>query len=319
VARIAQKHLSSKAQQATADLVTEMKDPANPAHPPGPQGKYDVNTIACWMDDFRGQQKVDYASWHFTDIGLAGEGHEQPTSVGDLAKTDENVVTGLKRAIAVLKGAQDPLIPNKAQALAMVCHLVGDIHQPLHCATHYFGHEIIIQGKKQETDRGGNFVTINSKWRTPEVGDPYQELELHSFWDGAYRATFDPSDKTAVLESHNIEHPNKAPQDPAHPHSPTRTISHDASEVLTRADDVDGVALDGPVDTDFSKVENWAAESHDLALKFGYGPLAFAAGDADHLHTTLDADYIATARRKAQQRIKTAGLRLAAILNDAFK
>ena len=47
------------------------------------------------------------------------------------------------------------------QALAFVCHLVGDVHQPLHAG---FG-----------DDRGGNTVDIRYRGET---------LNLHEFWDG---------------------------------------------------------------------------------------------------------------------------------------
>jgi hypothetical protein len=52
--------------------------------------------------------------------------------------------------------------------LRFIIHFVGDIHQPLHCATR-------VDSAHPDGDRGGNLVSI-------KVGT--KKTNLHSYWDG---------------------------------------------------------------------------------------------------------------------------------------
>ncbi len=79
-----------------------------------------------------------FLSWHFIDIGIDPGGPAPSFEPGDDNEMHGNVVQALKRAMVVLQGGSDPYVKSKAMACAMVMHLVGDIHQPLHCATKYF-------------------------------------------------------------------------------------------------------------------------------------------------------------------------------------
>ena len=56
---------------------------------------------------------------------------------------------------------------RKNEALKWVVHLMGDIHQPLHAATH--------------GDRGGNTVKVS--FFGERDNPPYGELNLHAIWD----------------------------------------------------------------------------------------------------------------------------------------
>jgi S1/P1 Nuclease len=58
----------------------------------------------------------------------------------------------------------------KANSLAWLFHLVGDIHQPLHAAQ-------IFTVDYPKGDRGGNAICV----RVTEAGQP---MDLHRFWDG---------------------------------------------------------------------------------------------------------------------------------------
>jgi hypothetical protein len=120
VQQIALLQLNEVAKQNIEALVAELRTTPN-------NGAYDEVSISCWLDDIRHHQSHDFHTWHFIDLGQNGEGPQIPMSVGDLNNENENVVTALKRAVAVLKGGNDPLIQNKPVALALVCHLIGDI------------------------------------------------------------------------------------------------------------------------------------------------------------------------------------------------
>jgi len=65
--------------------------------------------------------------------------------------------------------------------LRFIIHFVGDIHQPLHCAT-------LASSANPQGDRGGNLVSIRI---TGANGKP-KTTNLHSYWDGGL-TTFPPT------------------------------------------------------------------------------------------------------------------------------
>jgi hypothetical protein len=92
--------------------------------------------------------------------------------------SDSDVVHALTNAIGVLEGA--PSTMTKKEALLVVMHLVGDIHQPLHCITGYYdtnnlSHPVLLADvadpKTATEDRGGNQLYYT------------QSEEFHALWD----------------------------------------------------------------------------------------------------------------------------------------
>jgi hypothetical protein len=114
------------------------------------------------------------SEWHFTNFTV---GSTEYSSESKFAKTDD-VVHALKNAILVLEGASSPM--TKRQALRTVIHLVGDIHQPLHCITGYYDLSDLAHPKlltnvadpaNTPEDRGGNQLYYT------------KSEELHALWD----------------------------------------------------------------------------------------------------------------------------------------
>src|ERR1019366_156090 len=97
-------------------------------------------------------------------------------------------VTALKHCEAVMSGQSDPLIPNEAVAIALMWHLMGDLHQPLHCTTDYYPNQPSGQHK---TDIGGNNVAVSN------FVDPYPNF--HSLWDGALEGAWDDKGNRFVV------------------------------------------------------------------------------------------------------------------------
>jgi hypothetical protein len=93
--------------------------------------------------------------WHFEDISLGTPVHTTPTINGDVKIEFFTTV--------LTSGATDPI---KSYDLVWLEHLVGDLHQPLHCVTRY-------SVANPNGDQGGNKI----KTKTPTG-------ELHGFWDG---------------------------------------------------------------------------------------------------------------------------------------
>ncbi len=76
-------------------------------------------------------------NYHFTDIPFQKAHYE----AGTVGSAEDDVVHIIQQAIEVLRGHQDaahnPHGFTKRQALLLLTHLVGDIHQPLHVGTAY--------------------------------------------------------------------------------------------------------------------------------------------------------------------------------------
>jgi hypothetical protein len=185
VATIAYAHMNSKARQAVTEFAREMDHAGQP---------YSAVTIACWMDDVRREPNMPYhglfLSWHYIDLGLDPRDPKPSLEPGDDNEVHGNVVQGLKRAMVVLRGGTDPYVKTKAMACAMVMHLVGDIHQPLHCATKYY-----YPYDFQHQDAGGNREYVLNG----PPGNP--QFSLHAFWDSAWCASFDPGSGCVAFDS----------------------------------------------------------------------------------------------------------------------
>ena len=122
-------------------------------------GDLDLGLGSDWADAWR-QAHPETEAFHFVNAPLGG------ASRADMQKAcgDRCVVSHLSGQIALL---QDKGIPpvERLQALLWVLHLMGDIHQPLHCA--------------DQGDFGGNRDEVWVKGRTSN---------LHAAWDSRFFA-----------------------------------------------------------------------------------------------------------------------------------
>ena len=107
-----------------------------------------------------------HAGWHFIDVPYTPDGAVGP------APPAPNLLTELERILREIKSP-----PNEQQIvydLPWLEHLVGDVHQPLHCTSRFLR-------SQPKGDAGGNLVFV-APGRT-----------LHSVWDDA--AGTDTSDE----------------------------------------------------------------------------------------------------------------------------
>ena len=105
-----------------------------------------------------------HTQYHFTDVDI----DRQTYQMGQHGTNDHDLVHAIGAAIAVLKGGAAPVpfqIAGPREALLMLAHLIGDIHQPLHVGAIYLD----AQGHAVDPDaathydpatftRGGNFL-----------------------------------------------------------------------------------------------------------------------------------------------------------------
>ncbi len=169
VAAIAFQRLNPRAKAKANELLAIPIDPAAISA----QSKDFVNA-AHWADDLRPFSEFDsFKELHFIDTPFSIDGTALPET------PEPNIVTALKEQVNILKTSSDK--NAQAQALRLIIHFVGDIHQPLHCATR-------VSSANPQGDRGGNLVKITV--RGPD-GKPKQ-TNLHSYWDGGI-GTFPPT------------------------------------------------------------------------------------------------------------------------------
>ncbi len=115
-----------------------------------------------------------HADWHFVDQPIS------PDRTPVVPARVPNAATQLPlfRAALADPRAGDDL---KSYDLVWLLHLVGDVHQPLHCVSRY-------DAADRQGDRGGNAVRIMGNTPPPVCDDPRfcpfgPPTELHAFYD----------------------------------------------------------------------------------------------------------------------------------------
>ena len=119
---------------------------------------------STWPDEIRRQQEqYDHPHWHYIDYPLIPASF--PMKPGPLPTDD--ALYGIAQSERALAD-KDTSPELRAVYLSYLIHLIGDLHQPLHCAS-------VFDEKFPQGDKGGNdfYVKPNSKG-----------IKLHSLWDG---------------------------------------------------------------------------------------------------------------------------------------
>jgi S1/P1 Nuclease len=119
--------------------------------------------------------EVCHKQYHYTDVAIQRDAYKK----GLVGTSDQDIVAAVSAAISVLQGNDSPepfKFGSKKEALRLLVHYVGDIHQPLHVAAVYLD----TNGKVTDPDvgvfdpntetQGGNDLFIGMK-------------KLHGEWD----------------------------------------------------------------------------------------------------------------------------------------
>lgn len=138
IGKVAENHLSKKAKEALEEIM----------------GHESLAEASTWMDEIRSDDRYDHThAWHYTTVPNGKTYAEaEHNEKGD-------VFEAIGRMKDIIKDEKSTVI-EKREAIRMLAHLVGDIHQPLHV------------GNGQ--DRGGNSVKL--KWF-------FHDSNLHRIWD----------------------------------------------------------------------------------------------------------------------------------------
>ena len=152
VARVAAAHLSAKAQAGVKNLLA-----SDPLAKDAPSVAEIMAAVAVWADDIK--QQTGTGEWHFLDLASSDTKAQiaaRCPSAGCVTRAIDNMRPNLKSSHNLRHGSSSF---TAAEQLKFVIHFMGDLHQPLHCATN--------------ADAGGNCL------RTAGFGTN----ELHAAWD----------------------------------------------------------------------------------------------------------------------------------------
>lgn len=230
------------------------------------------------------------ATWHYVDLPLGAKSYEEARAFHGY----DNVVKQIVFTMKILEGKASDM--DQKTALRVLVHLVGDIHQPMHCSSGFFDitdmqkpvlktdpAECLELDKKKCGDQGGNLVFFG-----PDKFD-----QLHSYWDS------DTVKRAGLLI--------------------------DLKVVLGRFIDlVDAKTPGQPEDWP----AYWATESVKLAAKayegLEFGPASpptdqGAKGPIGRIEVKLPANYAEFSKRAAAEQMTKAAIRLADVLNAILK
>lgn len=237
---------------------------------------YNFVTAACWMDDIKRDPQKPYrhlSALHYVDIPYSKCASHFEIPAG------ENAITKLQQTIKDLhKSTFDA--NEQARQWAILMHLVGDIHQPLHSTDHH--------------DRGGNDVSITG---IPDLPENPKTHNLHFFWDTAYRYDIYNG---SVRQLYSGVSTNNRPTD-----LKKGFIAWQAWRLLQK---YPPQKMKNYADLN---VTDWARESYEEGCNFVYAPVIESKKTSVFL---LDANYVHGAHEIAARRIVLAGVRLGKML-----
>jgi hypothetical protein len=122
-------------------------------------------------------EDVCHKGYHYTDVAIQHDRYDR-TYTG---ASDHDIVGAINAAIAALRGNPAPFpvsIADKQEALLVLAHLVGDVHQPLHVGAVYLDAE----GKPFDPDSPGHAHDRSTETRGGNAIDVGSN-NMHAEWD----------------------------------------------------------------------------------------------------------------------------------------
>jgi hypothetical protein len=246
--------------------------------------QYETHELQAEMSDFvrrndtncarKPSEESCHKQYHYSDVAVQRKRYAK----GLTGTRRDDVVAAVAAASRVLQGGTAPApfnIKNKREALFILAHTVGDIHQPLHVGAVYLS----ASGKRVNPDtgvfnpqtetRGGNQLVVSNQ------GASQKRTNFHHLWDEI------PAAQTAA-------HINQA--------------------WLTRAR---ATPITPGAVFDWSSV--WANETLHASQQ-AFSGLKFSPRQNGEWHVSLPANYAEKMASIKEQQLTKAGARLAQVL-----
>jgi hypothetical protein len=151
---------------------------------------YAFMRASTWPDEIRRHHsKFDHPHWHYINYPL-----RPPLFQNQFGPTPrDDILYGIEQCEKILSDTKAPA-EERAVYLSWLIHLIGDLHQPLHCSS--FINETYPVG-----DKGGNDFYVKPGSRG---------IKLHSFWDGLLGTSTKPQSRLNYALEIQSEHPRKS-------------------------------------------------------------------------------------------------------------
>ena len=146
--------------RTTAYIATPLLSPVARTELLALMGTIDLPAWSTWMDEHRDALRrtaPGSEKWHYDNRPVCAAA----TPLADYCPADDCASEQVRRLQDVLADPEAP-VEARQQAVRLLVHLVGDLHQPLHAGDH--------------GDRGGNAIRITL------IG-PLFPTNLHAIWD----------------------------------------------------------------------------------------------------------------------------------------
>jgi hypothetical protein len=262
----------------------------------------DSDTDAFLQDEVHNKNN---AEWHYVDLPLGCPSYDLCPEF----TPEHDIVHLINVCIATLQGRQDPNYPlSKRNALRLLVHFIGDLHQPLHVGVGYIDEtnprhiklardRIMIVEQNFPGDRGGNDLVID-----------HDRANLHAFWDFEL-----------VSQLMTATH---------------RATPIALAELLFRTPPPSNWRARGPINT---WAEQWATDSLKVSVRYSYRDVSITGkrsipvlrngepvvrDGAPVMQTVYDInlprDYRAVNRNVVRQQLAKGGFRLAMLLDAIF-
>lgn len=125
-----------------------------------------------------------HTQYHFLDVALQRQRYEH----GLVGTNEHDIVQAMNAAIAVLRGGRSPAPFDftRRDALMMLAHLIGDLHQPLHVGSIYLDENgAVVDPDSSPAERArGERATLTNGGNSLVWTQGGQQKNLHSLWDG---------------------------------------------------------------------------------------------------------------------------------------
>nr|WP_314862007.1 S1/P1 nuclease [uncultured Undibacterium sp.] len=300
-----------------------------------------LQSISIWADCAKGTfcgpqtsemvafgiQNPAHAAYHYTNTPVQNKTYV----AGGVGTTDHDIVQTLKQAIAVLQGndneTTNPHRFSPRQALLMIAHLVGDIHQPLHVGAAYINSEnqFVTPLSKQQVDgvtifdlQGGNNLLLEDpKTWTMRDQEAYKRDQAAA---KAANATADAGKPKRVGKPLHLY------WDVTVVENVMRNLGARSVQELTENLMANSAVAAANSGDPITWPEQWANEG------LGYAKIAYAdivaterikvtsrrGVEFSSWYTSLPSNYIDSSTEITQKQLKVAGYRLAALLQKIW-
>ena len=123
-----------------------------------------------------GQRRDCHKTYHYADVAY----QHQRYKMGFVGTNDHDLVHAIKAAVAMLQGKPVPppfSITSRGEALRLLAHFIGDLHQPLHVGALYLD----AAGNTVDPDVPGTTEVLET--RGGNSIDTGHGNNLHALWD----------------------------------------------------------------------------------------------------------------------------------------